>query len=148
MPVWKTKHLNSQGESLMDNSLSISAAKSESVGLFTASNVAKCLGVKREDILEFLKLRGYITRDKRRSPTRKGDYIGTPLGIEKGYVSNYIFSNEKAQYVHFHLTQKGFEKVEKAFQIGYVSAAERKRIDEVCAEYEKNMRSTSLGKAE
>ena len=132
----------------MDNSLSISAAKKESVELFTASNVAKCLGIKREDILEFLKLRGYITRDRRRSPTRKGDYIGTPLGLEHGYVSNYIFSNEKAQYVHFHLTQKGFEKVKKAFETGYISQTERLRIDAVCKEYEKNMRATSLGKAE
>lgn len=132
----------------MDNSLSISAASSESVVKYTASNVAKCLGIKREDILEFLKLRGYITRDRRRSPTRKGDYIGTPLGIERGYVSNYIFSNAKASYVHFHLTQKGFEKIEKAFKTDPISPEERIRIDAVCKEYEKNMRSSSLGKAE
>ena len=132
----------------MDNSLSLSAGKKDSVGLFTASNVAKCLGIKREDLLEFLKLRGYIMRDKRRSRTRKGDYIGTALGIEKGYVSNYIFTNEKTSCVHFHLTQKGFEKVEKAFQSDYISAVERIRIDNVCREYEKNMRASLIGKAE
>lgn len=132
----------------MDNSLSLSAEGNETVRLFTATNVAKCLGIKREDVLEFLKLRGYIMRDKRRSRTRKGDYIGTPLGIERGYISNYIFSNEKAQYVHFQLTQKGFDKVKMAFQSGYISPEERLRIDAVCKEYEKNMRATSLGKAE
>lgn len=132
----------------MDNSLSISAAEKESVEFYTASNTAKCLGVKREDVLEFLKLRGYITRDRRRSPTRKGDYIGTPLGIKKGYVSNYLFSNSKASYVHFRLTKAGFQKVKNAFEIGYISPEERIRIDAVCKEYEKNMRSSSLGKAE
>jgi len=129
----------------MNNSVCLSADSAET---FTATNVAKCLGLKRDDVLEFLKLRGYIVRDHQRSKTRKGDYIGTVLGIEKGYVKNYIFSNDKASYVHFYLTKKGLDKVEKAFLVDKPTQKERERIDAICREYEKNMKPSLLGKAE
>lgn len=128
----------------MDNSLSLSAEPAET---FTASNVAKCLGLKREEVLEFLKLRGYIMRDHRRGK-RKGDYIGTVLGIEKGYVKNYIFSNDRTSCVHFYLTKKGMDKVEKAFLVEKPTQAEKERIDSICREYERNMKPSLLGKAE
>ena len=114
----------------------------------TATNVAKCLGLKRDDVLEFLRLRGYIMRDHRRSRTRKGDYIGTPLGLTKGYVVNYLYDNGKSAYVHFYLTPKGKDKIEKAFLFEKPAEAERERIEKICKEYEKNMRASWIGRAE
>ena len=129
----------------MNDSCSLSADSSIT---FTASTVAKCLGLKREEVLEFLRLRGYIMRDSHRRSSRKGDFIGTALGIEKGYVKNYIFSQGKASYVHFCLTLKGKEKVEKAFLYEKPTEAEKERIESICKEYEKNMKPSLLGKAE
>lgn len=129
----------------MDNSLSLSAENADS---FTATSVAKSLGLKREDVLEFLKLRGYIMREHCKNPKRKGDYIGTVLGIERGYVQNYTYTNDKTSCVHFYLTEKGKQKVEKAFFIDKPVRAEKDRIDAICREYEKNMRASTIGKAE
>ena len=129
----------------MNNSVNLSAEPSDS---FTATNVAKCLGLKREEVLEFLRLRGYIMRDSHRRPSRKGDFIGTALGIEKGYVKNYIFSNENSSYVHFYLTKKGIDKIEKAFHIDKPIQDEKNRIENICKEFEKNMKPSLLGKAE
>lgn len=128
----------------MNNSESLSEDREET---FTATIVAKCLGLKRDEVLEFLKLRGYIMRDqpKRKS---KGDYYATALGIEKGYVKNYLFTSGKDAYLHFYLTRKGMEKVEKAFVIDKPTQAEKDRIDAICREYEKNMKPSLLGKAE
>ena len=129
----------------MDNSVTLSVKPDER---FTATNVAKCLGLKRDDVLEFLRLRGYIMRDSHRRPSRKGDFIGTALGIEKGYVKNYIYSDDNTSSVHFYLTKKGMDKVEKAFLIDKPTQAEKERIDSICREYEKNMKPSVLGKAE
>ena len=92
-------------------------AFAESDGTFSTTNVAKCLGIKRDDVFDFLIQRGYIMRDKSKNPKRKGDYIGTALGIQHGYVKNYIFTNSKTSCIHFHLTPKGMQKVEKAFLV-------------------------------
>ena len=129
----------------MNNSVSLSAKPNIT---FTASTVAKCLGLKREEVLEFLRLRGYIMRDSHRRTTRKGDFIGTALGIEKGYVENYIYSTDQKSYIHFYLTLKGKEKVERAFLIEKPNQAEKDRIESICREYEKNMKPSLLGKAE
>lgn len=123
-------------------------AFAESDGTFSATNVAKCLGIKRDDVLEFLKMRGYIMREHTQNPNKKGKYQGTALGIERGYVKNYVFTNEKTSRIQFHLTVKGMQKVEKAFLIDKPTQVEKERIESVCKEYEKNMRSSAIGKAE
>lgn len=114
----------------------------------TITDTSKELGLKRDDVLEFLKLRGYITRDKHTRPSRKGDFIGTALGLEKGYVENYTYTNEKTSCVHVLLTEKGFEKVKKAFFIEKPTQEEKERIEKICKEYEKNIKPRELGKAE
>jgi phage antirepressor YoqD-like protein len=123
-------------------------AFAESDGTFSVTNVAKCLGIKRDDIFEFLKLRGYIMREHTQNPNRKGKYQGTALGIERGYIKNYVFTNDKTSNIQFHLTPKGMQKVEKAFLIDKPAQAEKERIDAICKEYEKNIKSRSIGLAE
>ena len=128
----------------MQNSVSLSADPDNS---FTATTVAKCLGLKRDEVLDFLKLRGYIMRDRPKRK-RKGDYYGTVLGIEKGYVKNYLYTNREDSYIHFYLTKKGMEKVEKAFFVDKPNQEEKERINQLCMEAERNMKPSLLGKAE
>lgn len=123
-------------------------AFAESDGTFSVTNVAKCLGLKRDDIFEFLKLRGYIMREHTQNPNKKGKYQGTALGIERGYIKNYVFTNDKTSNIQFHLTPKGMQKVEKAFLIDKPAQAEKERIETICKEYEKNIKSSSIGLAE
>ena len=114
----------------------------------TITEASKELGLKRDDVLEFLRLRGYIMRNNHRRPSRKGDFIGTVLGLEKGYVENYTYTKEKTSCIHVLLTEKGFQKVEKAFLVDKPAQAEKERIEIICKEYEKNIKSRSIGLAE
>lgn len=123
-------------------------AFADSDGTFSVTNVAKCLGLKRDDIFEFLKLRGYIMRVQSQNPDKKGKYQGTALGIERGYIKNYVFTNDKISNIQFHLTPKGMQKVEKAFLVDKPAKAEKERIDNLCKEAERNMKPSLLGKAE
>lgn len=123
-------------------------AFADSDGTFSVTNVAKCLGLKRDDIFEFLKLRGYIMRVQSQNPDKKGKYQGTALGIKKGYIKNYVFTNDKISNIQFHLTPKGMQKVEKAFLIDKPAQAEKERINKLCKEAERNMKPSLLGKAE
>ena len=120
----------------------------ESDGTFSATNVAKCLGIKRDDVLEFLRLRGYIMREQSQNPDKKGKYQGTALGIERGYIKNYVYSKDNFSSIQFHLTPKGMQKVEKAFFIDKPTQEEKERIEKICKEYEKNIKPRELGKAE
>ncbi len=120
----------------------------ESDGTFSATNVAKCLGIKRDEVLEFLKLRGYIMREQSQNPDKKGKYQGTALGIERGYVKNYVYTKDDFSCIQFHLTPKGMQKVEKAFLIEKPAKAEKERIEIICKEYERNHKPTILGKSE
>ena len=129
----------------MNNSDSLSVDSDEKI---TATDVAKCLGLKRDEVLEFLRLRGYIMRDQPKRK-RKGDYYGTALGIEKGYVENYLYTTDgKDSYIHFYLTKKGMEKVKNAFFIEKPTQEEKERINKLCMEAERNMKPSLLGKAE
>ena len=114
----------------------------------TITDTSKELGLKRDDVVEFLRLRGYIMRDNHRRPSRKGEFIGTVLGLDKGYVVNYQYSNEKITCTHVLLTEKGFQKVQKAFFVDKPAQAEKARIDAICKEYERKMKPFSCGKAE
>ena len=123
-------------------------AFADSDGTFSVTNVAKCLGLKRDDVFEFLKLRGYIMRVQSQNPDKKGKYQGTALGVERGYIKNYVFTNDKISNIQFHLTPKGMQKVEKAFLIDKPAQAEKERINKLCKEAERTMKPFSCGKAE
>lgn len=87
----------------------------ESDGTFSATNVAKCLGIKRDDLLKWLELKHYIMRERSDNPNKKGKYQGTAQGIEYGYIKNYVYTNDNISCIQFHLTPKGMQKVQKAF---------------------------------
>lgn len=120
----------------------------ESDGSFSATNVAKLLKISRDDVLEFLSLRHYIMRERHENPNKKGRYQATALGIERGYVVNYLYTNDKISQVQFHITPKGMQKIEKAFNFGKLSPEQEERVNALCKEAEKNMKSSSMGKAE
>lgn len=123
-------------------------AFAESDGSFSATNVAKLLKISRDDVLEFLSLRHYIMRERHENPNKKGRYQATALGIERGYVVNYLYTNDKISQVQFHITPKGMQKIEKAFNLGRLSPEQEERVNAMCKEAEKNMKSSSIGKAE
>lgn len=87
----------------------------ESDGTFSATNVAKCLGIKRDDLLKWLEVKHYIMRTRSDNPNKKGKYQGTAQGIEYGYIKNYVYTNDNISCIQFHLTPKGMQKVQKAF---------------------------------
>ena len=120
----------------------------ESDGSFSAPNVAKMIGAKRDEVIQFLNVKGYIMREQTKNPKKLGKWIGTAMGIDHGYIKNYLFTNEKTSQIQFHLTPKGMQKVEKAFKEIEIKKAEQKRIDRLCAEAERTMKPFSCGKAE
>lgn len=87
----------------------------ESDGTFSATNVAKCLGIKRDELLNWLEVKHYIMRSRSDNPNKKGKYQGTAQGIEYGYIKNYVYTNDNISCIQFHLTPKGMQKVQKAF---------------------------------
>lgn len=123
-------------------------AFAESDGSFSATNVARCLGISRDDVLNFLQLRGYIMRDRSTSMDKKGDWIGTCLGTQKGYVKNYIYTNPKGSWMHFHLTPKGMQRVEKAFRSAPLTDDEIEMAAALKDEAKRKMYLYSIGRAE
>lgn len=120
----------------------------ESDGTFSATNVAKLLQIKRDDILQFLEIKKYIMRERHDNPDKKGKYQATALGIDLGYVKNYLYTKDNFSCVQFHITPKGMQKIEKAFCHNELTPEQQRKVNAVCAEYEKNMRPSLLGKAE
>ena len=120
----------------------------ESDGTFSATNVAKLLQIKRDDILQFLEIKKYIMRERHDNPDKKGKYQATALGIDLGYVKNYLYTKDNFSCVQFHITPKGMQKIEKAFCHNELTPEQQKKVNAICAEYEKNMRPSLLGKAE
>lgn len=120
----------------------------ESDGTFSATNVAKLLQIKRDDILQFLEIKKYIMRERHDNPDKKGKYQATALGIDSGYVKNYLYTKDNFSCIQFHITPKGMQKIEKAFCHNELTPEQQKKVNAICAEYEKNMRPSLLGKAE
>ena len=121
----------------------------DSDGTFTASNVAKMLNISRDnELIPFLLLKKYIMRERHENPNRAGNLIGTALGIEKGYVKNYLYTNDKISRVQFKITPEGMQKIEKAFCHNELTPEQQKRVNVICMEAEKTMRPTGLGLAE
>lgn len=123
-------------------------AFAESDGTFSATNVAKLLKIKRDDILQFLEIKKYIMRERHDNPDKKGKYQATALGIDLGYVKNYLYTKDNFSCVQFHITPKGMQKIEKAFCNNGFTPEQQKRINALCIEAEKNMKPSVLGKAE
>ena len=113
--------------------------------LLEVKEVSRFLKVEINDILEFLKIRGYAKKHEELADK----WFATAMGVELGYVKNELWPNEDSEYpIRFYITQKGFYKIEQAFSYKNLSAEERKRVDELCAEAEKTMKPSLLGKAE
>ena len=123
-------------------------AFAESDGTFSATNVAKLLKIKRDDILQFLEIKKYIMRERHDNPDKKGKYQATALGIDLGYVKNYLYTKDNFSCVQFHITPKGMQKIEKAFCNNGFTPEQQKKINALCAAAEKNMKPSLIGRAE
>ena len=123
-------------------------AFAESDGTFSATNVAKLLKIKRDDILQFLEIKKYIMRERHDNPDKKGKYQATALGIDLGYVKNYLYTKDNFSCVQFHITPKCMQKIEKAFCNNGFTPEQQKKINALCVAAEKNMKPSLLGKAE
>lgn len=123
-------------------------AFAESDGSFSATNVAKLLKIKRDDILQFLEIKKYIMRERHDNPKKKGKYQATALGIYSGYVKNYLYTKDNFSCIQFHITPLGMQKIEKAFCNKDFTPEQQKKINALCAAAEKNMKPNCLGLAE
>ena len=121
----------------------------DSDGTFTASNVAKLLHISRDnDLIPFLLLKKYIMRERHDNPKHAGNLVGTALGIERGYIKNYLYTNNKISRVQFKITPEGMQKIEKAFCHNELTPSEQRRVNALCQEAERKMKPTSIGRAE
>lgn len=121
----------------------------DSEGSFTASNVAKLLHISRDnDLIPFLLLKKYIMRERHDNPKHAGNLVGTALGIERGYIKNYLYTNNKISRVQFKITPEGMQKIEKAFCHNELTPSEQRRVNALCQEAERKMKPTSIGRAE
>lgn len=133
----------------MENSNSLSAKTGKTLEknvLFTVTDIARLLNLSRDnDIIPFLEIKKYIVRQKP-DRDRKGNLIATILGIQSGCVINQY--NRKHKRIQFYITEKGMEKIEKAFCHNELTPEQQRRVNALCAAAEKNMRPSLLGKAE
>ena len=120
--------------------------KSNKEKVFTVTDIARLLNLSRDnDIIPFLEVKKYIVRQTP-DRDRKGNLIATMLGIQSGCVVNQY--NYKHKRIQFYITEKGMQRIEKAFCHNELTPDQQKRVNAICAEYEKNMRPSSLGRAE
>ena len=133
----------------MENSNSLSAKTGKTLEknvLFTVTDIARLLNLSRDnDIIPFLEIKKYIVRQKP-DRDRKGNIIATILGVQSGCVINQY--NRKHKRIQFYITEKGMEKIEKAFCHNELTPEQQRRVNALCAAAEKNMRPSLLGKAE
>ena len=133
----------------MENSNSLSSKDDgtlEKKVLFTATDVARLLNLSRDnEIIPFLEIKKYIVRQNDHRD-RKGNLIATILGVKSGCVVNQLYGKYKR--VQFFITEKGMERIEKAFCHSELTPEQQRKVNAVCAEYEKNMRPNCLGLAE
>lgn len=133
----------------MENSKSLSAKVPNTLEknvLFTVTDVARLLNLSRNnDIIPFLEVKKYIVRQTP-DRDRKGNLIATMLGVQSGCLVNQY--NRKHKRIQFYITEKGMERIEKAFCHNELTPEQQRYVNAVCAEYEKNMRPNGLGLAE
>lgn len=136
-------------EFLVENSNSISANVPKTLEkdvLFTVTDIARLLNLSRDnDIIPFLEIKKYIVRQTP-DRDRKGNLIATILGVQSGWLVNQY--NRKHKRIQFYITEKGMEKIEKAFCHPELTPEQQRRVNAICAEYEKKMRPSALGRAE
>ncbi len=114
--------------------------------LFTVTDIARLLNLSRDnDIIPFLEIKKYIVRQTQ-DRDRKGNLIATILGVQSGWLANQY--NRKHKRIQFYITEKGMERIEKAFCHEELTPEQQRKVNAICAEYEKNMRPNGLGLAE
>ena len=117
----------------------------EELVLLEIKEVSRFLKIEINDILEFLKIRGYAKKHEELADK----WFATAMGIELGYVKNELWPNDDTEYpIRFYITQKGFYKIEKAFCHNELTPSEQRRVDALCQEAERKMKPTSIGRAE
>lgn len=127
----------------MENSLKVSA---DVTPKFTVTDIARLLNLSRDnDIIPFLELKKYIIRQTP-DRDRKGNLIATALGVHSGCVFNQY--NHKHKRIQFYITEKGMQRIEKAFCHNEITPEQQRRVNALCAEAERTMRPTALGLAE
>ena len=133
----------------MENSNSLSAKTGKTLEknvLFTVTDIARLLNLSRDnDIIPFLEIKKYIVRQKP-DRDRKGNLIATIVGVQSGWLVNQY--NRKHKRIQFYITEKGMEKIEKAFCHEELTPEQQRRVNAICAEYEKTMKPNGLGLAE
>jgi hypothetical protein len=133
----------------VENSNSVSEKNDKTLEknvLFTVTDIARLLNLSRDnDIIPFLELKNYIVRQTP-DRDRKGNLIATILGVQSGWLVNQY--NRKHKRIQFYITEKGMERIEKAFCHPELTPEQQRRVNAICAEYEKNMRPNGLGLAE
>ena len=114
--------------------------------VFTVTDIARLLNLSRDnEIIPFLEIKKYIVRQTP-DRDRKGNLIATILGIQSGCVINQY--NRKHKRIQFYITEKGMQKIEKAFCHNELTPEQQKKVNAICAEYEKTMKPNGLGLAE
>lgn len=133
----------------MENSNSLSAKTGKTLEknvLFTVTDIARLLNLSRDnDIIPFLEIKKYIVRQKP-DRDRKGNLIATIVGVQSGWLVNQY--NRKHKRIQFYITEKGMEKIEKAFCHEELTPEQQRRVNAICAEYERTMKPNGLGLAE
>ena len=120
--------------------------------VFTATDAARLLNLSRDnEIIPFLELKKYLVRQNDHRD-RKGNLIATALGVQSGCVVNRLYksvsNNGSIKRIQFFITEKGLEKIEKAFCHEELTPEQQRRVNAICMEMEKKMRPTSMGPAE
>ena len=133
----------------MENSNSLSAKVTKTLEkekLFTVTDVARLLNLSRNnEIIPFLEIKKYIIRQTP-DRDRKGNLIATRLGIQSGCVINQY--NYKHKRIQFYITEKGLDRIEKAFCHSELTPEQQRRVNALCAAAERSMRPSALGLAE
>ena len=114
--------------------------------VFTATDAARLLNLSRDnEIIPFLELKKYLVRQNDHRD-RKGNLIATALGVQSGCVVNQLYGKYKR--IQFFITEKGLEKIEKAFCHEELTPEQQRKVNAICMEAEKTMHPTSIGLAE
>ena len=133
----------------MENSNTLSAKTGKTLEknvLFTVTDIARLLNLSRDnDIIPFLEIKKYIVRQTP-DRDRKGNLIATILGVQSGWLVNQY--NRKHKRIQFYITEKGMERIEKAFCHNELTPEQQRRVNALCMAAERSMRPNGLGLAE
>lgn len=111
--------------------------------LLEVREIASFLKIEINDILSFLEIKKYAMFNK-----KENRWYATAMGVELGYTKNELWPKEGDYVIHFYITKKGYDKIEKAFCNNGFTPEQQKKINALCAAAEKNMKPNCLGLAE